>query len=240
MIDLHCHILPGIDDGPQTVEQSIELARAQVAAGVELVAATPHVNERFPANDAALIAAVRAKLQAELVARRIPLRLAAGAEVALGVAALMPNRELERLRLGDGPWLLVEPPSVGDTDEIAELLRAVRDRGHEVLVAHPERCAGLAGELSVLAELVAEGFALQLTAASLSGRFGRRVARRAERIAGRGLAQVLASDAHDNASRGPGLTGVAPQLHSWMTAQVPAAILAGAPLPPPPPSPRRR
>lgn len=232
MIDLHCHILSGVDDGPETLEQSIALARAQLGAGVSTVAATPHVSARYPANDGPRIAAEVAALAAELAARGLALQVVAGAEVALDVALALPNDDLARLRLGDGPWLLVEPPVSGRAQDVAGMLRHVRGRGHEVLIAHPERCAELARNVHTLRALVDEGFALQITAGALSGRFGRKIRRRTERMVAESLVHVIASDAHDAARRGPGLDDAPVATGRWMTADVPRAILDGAPLPP--------
>ncbi len=109
MIDLHCHVLPGIDDGPGTVPGSLALARAAVAAGTTTLVATPHVSSRYP-TDAATIAAGVRDLSDRLAAAGVTLELLGGAEIALPRLADIPANELTRLSLAGNGWLLVEPP----------------------------------------------------------------------------------------------------------------------------------
>src|ERR1700722_19185244 len=101
MIDLHTHVLPGIDDGPETIEGSVALARAAVAAGMRTLVATPHVSWTYP-NDAATIAARVEELRARLDAEGIPLEIQAGAELAMTRLIDMPSKELSPLHLGGG------------------------------------------------------------------------------------------------------------------------------------------
>src|SRR5271157_4074553 len=109
VIDLHCHVLPGIDDGPATIEDSVAIARAAAAAGTRTIVATPHVSRRYP-NRSEAIGRLVAQLNARLSAERVDVRVLAGAEVAMTHTVDLKATELEHLRLGGGPWLLVEPP----------------------------------------------------------------------------------------------------------------------------------
>jgi protein-tyrosine phosphatase len=238
MIDLHCHVLPGIDDGPETIEGSLDLARTAVAAGIATLVATPHVNSRTP-NDSATIARLVEELNARLVDERLALEILPGAEIAVSRIPEIEPEELSRLRLGGGPWLLVEPPfttiAVGLEGMLLDLLR----RGHRVVLAHPERCPALQRDRRLVPELVELGILMSITAGSLTGQFGGEVRRYALELAHAGLIHNVTSDAHDSVNRPPGLAADLEQaglanLREWLTEAVPAAILGGGEIPPRP------
>ena len=109
MIDLHCHVLAGVDDGPATLAESVAMARAAAAQGTRTIVATPHVNARFP-NRAAQIAAGVAQLNASLREAGVELEVLPGAEIAMTVLDQLDGGELESLGLGGGRWLLIECP----------------------------------------------------------------------------------------------------------------------------------
>src|SRR5271154_4516392 len=109
VIDLHCHVLPGIDDGPESIEGSVALARAAAAAGTRTIVATPHVNARYR-NDAATIARLTAELNRSLQAEGVPVNVLAGAEIAITSVVEIDRPQLDGLTLGGGGWLLMEPP----------------------------------------------------------------------------------------------------------------------------------
>ena len=240
MIDLHCHVLPGIDDGPPTVAGALELARLAHVAGITTIAATPHVDWSFPGNDAAVIAPAVPALQLELDAARIDVRVVSGAEVALTRAVDLPDEELRRLALGGGPWLLLECPlSPALAPGFVAGARSLAVRGHRILLAHPERSPVFLRAPELLDELVAGGMLAQVTAGALTGRFGRTVRDAAVGFVDRGAVQVAASDGHGGgrpASIGPELAevGVDDALTAWLADEVPAAVLAGEPVPPRP------
>ena len=238
MIDLHCHVLPGIDDGPETIEGSLEFARTAVAAGIETLVATPHVNSRTP-NDSATIAHLVKELNARLAEERVALSILPGAEIAVSQVAEIEPEELQRLSLGGGPWLLVEPPfttiAVGLEGMLLNLLR----KGHRVVLAHPERCPALQRDRRLVPELVDLGILMSITAGSFTGRFGGEVRRYALELAHAGLIHNVTSDAHDSVNRPPGLAAELEQagladLREWLTEAVPAAILGGEEIPPRP------
>ncbi|MEH3054993.1 MAG: hypothetical protein PGN13_13495 [Patulibacter minatonensis] len=245
MIDLHCHLLPGLDDGPADLEATFELARAQVSAGVEKVLCTPHVNHGYPANVSTAIIQRTQALRRSLHEAGIPLRIQAGAEVAVTKAVELDDTELELLHLGAGPWLLLEAPLSTDFPQLDGLVAGLRARGHEILLAHPERCALFHRDPALLAGLIARGAAAQVTATSLTGDFGRTVERFARSMVEDGLVHVIASDAHSARRRGPGLAGPLTEAGlDWLTdyacAAVPGAMLAGESLPGAPELPRKR
>jgi protein-tyrosine phosphatase len=238
MIDLHTHTLPGIDDGPDTIEESLELARLAVAAGVEKLVATPHVSWTYP-NEAGTIAGLVAELNARLHAEEIELEVLPGAELAMTRLVDMDDDELARLGLGGGPWLLVEPPFAPAVTGLDMLIFDLQRRGHKVLLAHPERCPALHREPELLRELVHEGVLTSVTAGSLVGRFGSEVRRYALMMAREGWIHNVTSDTHDPVKRPPGVraelrqSGLEP-LGDWLLEEVPAAIVSGAEIPPRP------
>jgi protein-tyrosine phosphatase len=237
MIDLHCHLLPGIDDGPADLGGTLAMAEQHVKAGVEVVAATPHVAWDMP-NEVETIDLRLADVHAALAAAEIPLTVVRGAEIDVHQAVKLRDEQLRALALGGGPWLLLEAPlrpGVG----FAPVVHALLERGHRVLIAHPERSPLLQRDPATLRELVRAGAATQVTAASFAGGFGRTVREYAERMLEAGLVHSVASDAHDALRRPPGLAqplraaGLA-ELVPLLTEEAPAAILAGDPLPPAP------
>jgi len=238
MIDLHCHILPGIDDGPQTIEDSVAIASASVAAGVGTIVATPHVSWDFP-NDAATIARLVGEVNERLAQEQIPLTVQPGAELAFTRIADIPDSELAQLDLGGGGWLLVEPPFTPSATGLENVIVGLRARGHRVLLAHPERCPAFHRDRDALVRMASSGVACSITAGSLVGRFGREVRRFALGLVADGLVHNVASDAHDAVRRPPGLAGELEAagltgLRGWTTEAVPQAILDGQPLPPRP------
>jgi protein-tyrosine phosphatase len=238
VIDLHSHVLPGIDDGPPTIEGSLALARAAAEAGTTTLVATPHVNATHP-NDPATIGALRDELAARLAAEGIALELRAGAEIAVSHVSEIAPPELAQLSLGGGPYLLIEPPYAPLATGVDAIVVDLLARGHEVLLAHPERCPGFQRDPGMVERLVDEGALTSITSASLAGRFGGTVRRFAVRLLERGLVHNVASDAHDDVRRPPGIEHDLEQagfgaLAEWLTLQVPAAILAGEEIPPRP------
>jgi protein-tyrosine phosphatase len=235
VIDLHCHVLPGIDDGPRTIEGSLALARAAVKAGIRTVVATPHVSIRYP-NDEQIIARLVGELNGRLIAEGVPLEIRAGAEIAITSIVDIKPEALARLGLGGGPWLLVEPPLSTVSAGLHPILLDLQQQGHQILLAHPERCPAFHREPEVLESLIGGGVLTSITAGSLAGKFGAVVRRFALQLARDGMIHNVSSDAHDHIRRAPGIygelegAGLAP-LAEWLTDSMPAAILAGDELP---------
>ncbi len=253
MIDLHTHVLPGIDDGPATVQGSIDLARGAVADGTTTLVATPHVTWDMPDNDAARIASAVAALEVELERAGVEVTLRTGGELAVTRAYELDEEELRALRLGGGEWLLAECPLSSSATGFDTTVQAIAGRGHRILLAHPERSPLLQRDPEMLRRLVADGMLTSVTAGALLGRFGSTVRRFALWMVEEDLVHSLASDAHDAVRRPPGLReaiaatdaelpGFADRAE-WLTVGVPRAILDGGPIPDAPgavPTRRRR
>ncbi len=235
MIDLHCHVLPGIDDGPATIEESVELARAAAEAGIVTIVATPHVNSRTP-NEAATIARLVGELNMRLAEEQVHVEIRPGAEIAISHVAEIDPQELERLGLGGGRWLLIEPPFSPVVFGLDGLILGLQRDGHSVVLAHPERCPALQRDRQMVRSLADAGVLMSITAGSLVGRFGGEVRRFALELARDGLIHNVTSDAHDSVKRAPGLAKEIEQaklagISDWLTRSVPGAILDGEEIP---------
>jgi protein-tyrosine phosphatase len=239
VIDLHAHILPGVDDGPRTWGESLQILRTMAADGVAAVAATPHVRDDY-FTTAETMERLVLELRGKVGDAGIALEVLTGGEIGLSVLDRLDEDELRRFGLGGNPsCLLLEFPyygwPLGLEDAVARLVRC----GTTPVVAHPERSAEVQAAPERLSRAVEAGAIVQLTAASLDGRLGR-----ASRAAGlelleRGLAHLVASDAHTPQLREAGLSGVAravddSQLAHWLAELVPAALVEGSSLPPRP------
>jgi protein-tyrosine phosphatase len=246
VIDLHTHVLPGIDDGPETIEGSLALVRAAAASGTRVIVATPHVNWHHP-NNAATIARLTAELNERLRVEGVAVEIRTGGEIAMTRAEEIEPDELMRLRLGGGPWILLEPPFTPIVTGLDGVVMALQRAGHRVVLAHPERCPALHREPQMVESLVRGGVLTSITAGSLVGRFGGDVRRFARRLLEQGLVHNVASDAHDAIRRPPGMAAELADagfgaLADWLTRAVPAAILNGEEIParPEPPAVRER
>lgn len=245
MIDLHTHILYGVDDGPATLEGSLALARAFVEAGVDTVAATPHVREDFPTAVDTMQARV-AELRAALAAAGIPLEVRSGGEIAIERLGSLQTDERRRFGLGgDTGYLLLEFPYYGWPLELATRVGELRSLGLRPILAHPERNPDVQSSPERLLPIVRAGALVQVTASSVDGRLGRRAKRAVSALLELGLVHVLASDAHAPDSRRlsmvPALAGLHDdRLAGWLTEEVPEAILAGETLAERPPRRVRR
>jgi protein-tyrosine phosphatase len=243
MIDLHAHILPGLDDGPPTVEAALEMARVAVAAGTKAIATTSHVGYHYTLGPAD-IARARAALTERLAAAGIELELLAGGEIAPERLPELDDDALRAVALGGGPYVLFECPFAPVGAGMEMMAADLQRRGFGVLLAHPERSPSFQRDLGLLTALVERGALAQITTGSLAGGFGEIPRRAALGMLQQGLVHVLSSDAHDAHRRGPDLRAhgdaLDPDQHAWMTAAAPAAIVAGTPLPPRPPLPRSR
>jgi protein-tyrosine phosphatase len=238
MIDLHCHILPAVDDGAADLEDSIAMAAQAEADGIEVVCATPHIRHDHAVVVHELPDKVGALNQA-LRERGIDVRVTVGGEVAEPEADGLSDAELKTVSLcGTGRWLLLEPGPGPLSDSLAEAVDRLRVRGTRSLIAHPERHLS-ADFLERLRELVQRGALVQATAAYLDDPV---YAPGMLEMARHGLIHVLGSDAHSSrAGRplrlSPGFDRLEEQVSrtrlDWSKREAPAAIVSGADLSPP-------
>ena len=250
MIDLHSHLLPGIDDGAPDLDASVAMGRLAVDGGVDVIVATPHVSGHYR-NDPTTFRGLVAQLQAALQSAGVALRVLPGAELSHGMVLELEPEALRACVLGDGNYLLLEPPLVGPAPFIGRMVDDLLGKGFQIVLAHPERIAAFQRGVGTVAKLVEQGCITSVTADSVSGRFGGAVKRFTHDLFAHGLVHNLASDAHDADHRTPALrpqveqaVAELPELESWvgyLTLDVPQAILAGERPPGNPPviAPRR-
>jgi protein-tyrosine phosphatase len=243
VIDLHCHVLPGIDDGPGSAEESLALALAAGTAGVDTLVATSHVSWRYR-NDAATIGSLTADVNAQLSGSPpeggAGVRVLPGAEVAASVVMDLDPEELQRLGLGGGRWLLLEPPLASSAAGLEIVVAELERRGHGIVLAHPERCPAFHRDTRLLESLIEGGALTSITAGSLTGRFGATVRKFAYALLKAGAVHNVASDFHDLSGRPPGMSAALESaglsaLSDWLTCEVPLAILEDRELPHKPP-----
>ncbi|MGZ5331105.1 MAG: tyrosine-protein phosphatase [Solirubrobacterales bacterium] len=232
MIDLHCHILPGIDDGARDMADSVALAQQAEADGVATVCATPHIRHDHDVRIHELPERV-ADVNDALRAAGVPVAVAPGGEVAETAVAGLGRADLEAVSLGGGGWILLEPAPGPLGDSLRSTAEQLQAGGFGVVIAHPERhpSADLAERLG---ELAAAGALIQVTAALLAAGPAREAMLA---LAGRGLVHIVASDAHSSHGGRPlrlsegiaalrGLDALRPHI-DWIAREAPAAILRG-------------
>jgi protein-tyrosine phosphatase len=198
-IDLHLHLLPGVDDGAPDEAAALGHAARMVAAGVAEATVTPHIGAPFWSVDPLTIPERTARLQAALRREGIALRLHAGGEIHPDGAADLTVEELEAIAHGprDARWVLAEVPFDGIDERFLYGVRAIGARGFGVVIAHPERAAGvLHGGLSALRPATEAGAVLQVNACSLLGRHGPEALEAGRRLVRTRMAYVVASDGH--------------------------------------------
>jgi protein-tyrosine phosphatase len=238
MIDLHCHILPGIDDGALDTDDSVAMARQAADEGIETVCATPHIRHDHDIRIHELDGRV-ATLNEALERRQVPVEVVPGGEVAATTLGRLDAEELRQVSLGGGCWILLEPAPGPLGDSLTTAVEDLHDAGFGVLIAHPERhpSADLAQRLHALTK---RGALVQVTAAHLAEGAARQALLS---LAADGLVHIVASDAHSSHGGRPlrlsaglaALEEVEPvRSHlDWIARQAPAAILAGErPAPP--------
>lgn len=205
MIDLHSHILPGIDDGATDVAEAIAMARLAVEDGVEVMACTPHFLPGVYDPDPADVLARVAALNGLLLAEGIDLALVAGAEAHIrpGMADLLDRRRI--LTLNGGRHVLIELPPDMLPPHMDRFFLDLVNAGYKPVLAHVERYAWAERALPFLQTMSVAGVLMQVTAGSLFGDYGRGARQLAMRLLEADLVHLVCSDAHDTRRRPPGL-----------------------------------
>ena len=235
MIDLHTHILPGVDDGPRDLAGTLTMAEVARDNGIRVLVATPHIREDYPRVRPQEIPELARAIDAELSEHGIDVRVVPGAEVAITRAVDMSDEELRLVTLaGNGRDLLLETPHGALPSVFETVALDLIGRGFRITLAHPELSRDIQKRPDILRRLVDAGALVQLTASSLEARWSRRGAM-ARRALKEGLVHVVSSDAHSATWRPPDLSPVEPlgDLGRWLTVDAPQAILDGAELPSP-------
>ncbi len=233
MIDLHCHLLPGIDDGAEDDATALEMARIAHADGIGCIACTPHIYPGVYENDSGVILSARKRLQALLQERGIDLQLAYGADTHLVPEMLDGLRSGRIPTLNGTRYFLLEPPHHVAPPHFKDLVFNVMAAGYTPLITHPERLTWTDEHYEDFADLAEAGAWIQVTAGALTGRFGRGARYLSEQMLDDGIVHVIATDAHNLGVRRPLLAEGRDAAAHWvgeheadcMVSERPAAVL---------------
>ncbi len=203
MIDLHCHLLPGIDDGSPDEATSFEMARIAVADGITFTACTPHIYPGLYENNTRSIRERVTALQVRLDAEGIPLRLTSGADAHLTPELLARLRAQTAPTLNGGRYFLLEPPHHVAPPHFEEAVFNFVVSGYVPVITHPERLTWVAEHYEAFKRMAQNGVWMQITSGSLTGRFGKGAKYWGEKMLDDGLVHILATDAHTTRRRAP-------------------------------------
>ena len=212
MIDLHCHMLPGIDDGSPDLATSLAMARMAVGDGITHLACTPHITPGVYANTAADIAARTADLSVKLAAEGIELTLWTGADVHVDPQLVSKLSTGVIPTLGGSRYFLLEPPHNVVPPRLPALVQSLVAAGYVPIITHPERLGWIESHYDLVQRLVEVGALIQLTAASITGGFGKRPQYWSERMLDEGIVDFVATDAHNVTGRPPILSAARERL----------------------------
>ncbi|MGF7046287.1 protein-tyrosine phosphatase [Paenibacillus sp. DS2015] len=197
MIDIHCHILPGIDDGPQLLEQSIDMARAAVEIGITTIIATPHhLNGRYN-TPAELVFEAVDLLNNELNNRQIPLKIEAGQEIHVHPALIHEFYRGNLCSLANSRYMLLELPTKQVPPFFQDVLHELKINGITPIIAHPERNRELMNSRRMVLDLFEKGVLFQITANSITGLFGRKAQKFCLYLCKKNYLHFISSDSHD-------------------------------------------
>jgi protein-tyrosine phosphatase len=243
VIDIHAHILPGVDDGAQDPEESLEMARMAVTDGISIMVATPHLFkgrsfDLSQLNDKAAILKHVGYLQQRLSEEKIPLKIFPGCDFPLGFETLQLLEEGQAMTINDANrYLLLELPSTSLPPALDEICFHLQTKGLTPIITHPERQLIFQEMPHKLKRLIDLGCLVQITGNSLTGWFGRRVQKVSRQLLKLGYIHLMATDAHDLKNRPPLLSAAVTELSRLvgesraqaMVNDIPGKIIAGEP-----------
>ncbi len=216
MVDMHSHILWDIDDGAESLEQSLSMAAIAVEQGIDTTVVTPHcIDEENLESFARKVLEKCQKLQQAIDQRDIPLNIVPGTEVYMDPSILeMPG--LDKLTIGNTNYILVEMP-MGEVPRYAEdFLYHLQLKGYTPIIAHPERNRQIIEEPNILARFIDMGSLTQINTGSISGFFGSIVQQTAEILLTHNMGHLLGTDAHSDRRRGPYMKQAVELLYEWL------------------------
>ncbi len=205
LIDLHAHILPGVDDGAGDLTVALDMARAAVADGTTIMACTPHFYPGVYDNHVDPIAAAVESLQGDLDRAAIPLRLVMGGDVHITPDLPGKIKRREVPTLNGSRYILVEPPHNILPPRIENIFFDLQAAGYQPILTHPERMRWIESRYDLIDQLHRSGVWMQLTASAITGGFGPRAKYWSLKMLRAGMVHIVASDAHNNVARPPGL-----------------------------------
>lgn len=225
MIDIHIHILPGVDDGASDWEVALDMARMAVESGVTALAVTPHCNMRYQNFHVPSLVHRIGRFREMLYQFQIPLKLYTGMEIMGSYDTGERLREGTLATLNGSRYPLVEFHFTGSGQEETEILDSILKFGYRPIVAHPERYLYVQEDPELLNTWLEMGCLLQINRGSLLGRFGQRASVVAHAMVDRGFAAVVASDAHSHVQRTPWMADVWEMLASDFSSSTASRLL---------------
>ncbi len=239
MIDLHCHILPGVDDGAETVEESVAMAAMAAAAGTRTIVATPHMLHPQFHVPGAVAKRKLEEVRAAIAAAQIPVDMVLAGEIhwSAEIEERLASGELLPL-CAERRYILFELPTSHVPHATREVMWRLQMAGIFPVLAHPERNLEFESDPDLVHAFRAAGVPIQVTAMSLTGEFGRRARKLSERWLAEGAIDLIASDGHGTRGRPPVLDAAARRVRrqagetveSWLLAEVPRRLLSGEPV----------
>ncbi len=239
MIDIHCHLLPGIDDGAKNLAETLEMCRIASADGIATIVATPHQYNGIYQNPSATILTTVEDVRAAVREARIPVDILPGADVFIDVDTADKIQRGEIMTINNTKrYFLLEFPAHLIPQNIEKLIFNLLLRNIVPILTHPERIAEAQEHPNRIYDLVSQGVLSQITAMSLTGEFGRRAQQCANTLLRHNLAHIIATDAHSLEGRPPLLSAgvkaasrlVGPELATHMVTTYPALVIQGAPM----------
>jgi protein-tyrosine phosphatase len=206
MVDLHSHILPGLDDGAADIAESIEMAKQAEKEGIRLIVATPHHKNGRYENEKAAVEAAVLTLNKQLYESGIHVTIHAGQEVRMYGELIEDFDNNKLLPFGQSKHMLIEFPSNGIPAFAEQVLFDMQVNGITPIIVHPERNTAINENPDKLYKLIKNGALSQITAASVNGKFGKKIKALSMQLIEANLAHFIASDAHNTTTRAFGLT----------------------------------
>lgn len=239
MIDIHCHILPGIDDGPLTLNESIEMCRMASTDGIKTIVATPHFNPGAYENSSDKIFRLIEDLETELKNEKIEIKILPGADIAITPELPDYFKKEEYLTINrTGRYFLAEFPPASVPPKWDAFLLSLLSSGIVPIITHPERNPWFIEHPDALYSVVSKGVMVQITAMSITGGFGEDIQRYSIFLLQNNLAHVVATDAHSATYRPPLLADavkmasdvIGKEKAESLVTTIPSAIIEGRPV----------
>jgi protein-tyrosine phosphatase len=201
MLDMHAHILPGVDDGPKNMEESIGLIQQAIKEGITDIIATPHAYSPHYDVQKSIVLEKMMELRKEIQKRQLPISIHEGQEIRIQDTTVEKLGNMESLSLAKSKYVLLELPSSGIPAYTVQIIQGILSLDKVPIIAHPERNRGIAEKPSRLARLVNHGAIAQITAGSLSGHFGKKIQRLSLDFVDSNLVHTYGSDVHNLGTR---------------------------------------